>query len=650
MLDIICIIIRRRMHTAIDWSCTMNKKILVFAVASGLVFIASLYFVLSGIDPNWYTARDDGVITLSVARNLVDFGFIGTNPSGPIVEASSAPVQQFLYACLYWIARIGYLNYSTSQSYLSYFLIGALFFSFFRKRIYYSFGVALVSAYALSFFPSFIEWQSSGMENAITNLLFLLAVFLLYEMFSRGRVNYFYAIPLFLASISRIEDIYHIGPLLFIFAMSWLLRYKNYKGFAFFLTTIGVWLAFMTWHYLYFGQLLPNTAYAQDISVINRLQWLFTLDHEHLLQNYELSKTIYWKLGLWILPPAIILFLVSNKNWDNRLISLLCISLLITALFNPFFFGPTRIDSVRTTSFAPLFIMLLLSTWVYFIKSKSMALSMGGVVWMILLIGMSYANPYYLGWSTRGMDDVRREFVSLAKTNDINRPTIANPDLGVMTWSKQLNVVDLGLLGSPVMSHLQQSQAITDYIVKYAAPDFIEAHDYWVDRYCGSFLKEKSFNEKYIQHNSNYDMDKVCSLPVMQMPQIFWVRRAILKGSDSSERKFLDDLQKSLSTQRIAQEISNCMATEHENPQNCSYIARTVYRFIPELRRSQEFQDAYQLFSYPPDRALLIGWKNPQAYQVILKYIYKDIDKTLNYQPATFESDDSSRPFRRGNE
>lgn len=629
-----------------------KSKILILAIFSGSFFLFALYFKLSQIPLNWYVARDDGVITLSTARNLVDYGFIGVNPSGPIVEASSAPVQQFLYAGLYWMTHVGYLAYSRLQTYISYFAIGLLFFFFFRERPFRATFLSVIGALALSFFPSFYEWQASGMENAITNLLFLLSIFLLYETLKRGRINYLIGpAVLMLASLSRIEDIYHIGPLIFVFAIFWRIKHKNLNGFFLLGAFLALWLIFMLWRYYYFGQLLPNTAFAQDISVSDRLRWLFSLNIQHLYQSYLLSKKIFLHLGVWVGLIFFLVYLASEKNIGNNFLTLLCVSLIATALFNPFLFGPTRIDEVRTVSFVPLIMVLLIANWLYNAKSIRGSAFIGLALFPVVALAYTTTipKPYYLGWSTIGFDDVRKTFIKLAKNNNINRPTISNSDLGVITWHKQFNDVDLGMLGSPIVARLRNGPELLDYLLNYAEPDFIEAHGAWVGRFCDSIFLSKEFSDNYIQYNTDYNIKAICAQQWNKMPLIIWERKKILNSSSSAERKLLNDLQIKFSVKTVKDEISQCYSINSGNPKRCMYIARTVYRFLPEIRRAGEFDKVLALFKFAPDRALLNGWKNPQSFNIILNSVYNDIYKIPDYPPSKLIPDGKNKfppPFR----
>ena len=103
------------------------KKENLLSFFGGLIFVIIFIWGYSFIDNNWYEYRDDGVITMSVARNLVDAGFIGVGVSGPIVEASSSPMQIFVYALAYLLTGIDYIDFSYWQTTISTFLIGFIF-------------------------------------------------------------------------------------------------------------------------------------------------------------------------------------------------------------------------------------------------------------------------------------------------------------------------------------------------------------------------------------------------------------------------------------------------------------------------------------------------------------------------------------------
>ena len=167
-----------------------NKNNL-YSILGGVVFVVIFYYGYSSINSDWYEYRDDGVITMSHGKNLVDYGFIGVSPSGPKVEGHSAPVEFFVYTFLYKIFGITYATYSNLQTYLCTFLLGFFFIRFFKESKWVGILLSISSASILTFYPSFFEWHASGMENAITHVLFLLSAYIIVMFVIKEKINHY---------------------------------------------------------------------------------------------------------------------------------------------------------------------------------------------------------------------------------------------------------------------------------------------------------------------------------------------------------------------------------------------------------------------------------------------------------------------------
>lgn len=335
----------------------------------GLIFLAIFLLFYAAIDSNLYEYRDDGVITLSVGKNLVEYGFIGVSPSGPIVEASSSPLQTLLYALVYSVSGIDYATYSLWQTVLSTFFIGFILIKFFPEQPIAGLLFTILCAFSLTFAYPFFLWHGSGMENALTHLFFLASVCILFSFERTGSVNYWAASIVFAAAICRIDSIYHISALLALFSIYWYATKCSPKGFYFSLLVFSLWLAFQACRLLYFGDLLPNTAYAQSISVKERLSLLLSLDVSYLKQSAKLSIEILNAHFGWIVLP-IPLLLIKNRKMPTFVLSALTV-VIITSALNPFLFGAARIDHGRTTTQMALFVFsaFFITTFSFFSAS-----------------------------------------------------------------------------------------------------------------------------------------------------------------------------------------------------------------------------------------------------------------------------------------
>ena len=212
-----------------------------------------------------------------------------------------------------------------------------------------------------------------------------------------------------------------------------------------------------------------------------------------------------------------------------------------------------------------------------------------------------------------GFDEIRQDFKSLAAAHDIQRPLVANPDLGVMSWHKEFNILDLGMIGSPVMASLNNDPSVGDYVLDFAQPDFIESHGHWTRKYCDDLFLDPRFAARYRPAAPDITPADWCAEPAPR-PTI-WLRRAVERGAPGPERRFLDRLQQSPDPAIIKAEIDAC----GQGTDDCRYIMRTVFRFIPELRAQGTFEQVLSNFSNDVERAHLTGWADSSAPSLIAR-------------------------------
>ena len=464
-------------------SKTIHNRALRLCLIGGLIFLAAFYWRYGSIDNRLYHARDDAIITMSHAQNWVEYGFIGVNPSGDRVEGYSAPVQFFIYALAYAATGIGYNLFVHIQTVVCTFMLGALFILFFRHSWVYAIISTLLSAIVLSYYRPFLLWHASGMENAITHVLFLATIFILFHFARTGRITYGWSVIVFLAAISRIESIYYVAPLLAVFSIYWLIVSKTPRGVYFSLIVLGLWITFNLWRYIYFGDLYPNTAYAQDISLGARFDILTSSGREYIHEVISQSNQIFLKHGGYLLLAMwhlILLVFLFKCRVGGRILFLMLGTVVLTTYLAPFVFGPARLDFLRTAThmavatalaiaLAPY---LMLNAKRYFLRGAPILLIVGAaVVWI------TYVEPYGLCCSNIGFYPVHERFDQIALEESLPRPTVANPDLGRVSYHKQFNIVDLGYLGSPVMTKLKDSpELVNEYLFDFIAPDIIEIH------------------------------------------------------------------------------------------------------------------------------------------------------------------------------
>lgn len=621
--------VKRKLLEASKWLArhTLSKDML-FAVIAGMMVLLVFVFGYKHIPENFYEYRDDGIITMSHAKNLADYGVIGINPSGERVEGYSTPAQFLSYYILYSLTGLSFKTYSTLQTFLAAFLLGFIFIKFFKSNCYIGLILTLFSALLLIKNPSFLGWHGSGMENAITHVLFLAAVYLLYKMYHQEKINYYFAPILFLAAVARIESIYYILPLLIIFALSWYFTRNDMAGFKFLLAVLGFWAIFNGLRWLYFGDFLPNTAYGQNISLSARIGKL--LDFEP--KRYQVlagisSKIMHMHFGylVWLSLP--LLYFVKRSKELFLLIGLL-ICVIASSYLNPYIFGPSRIEVTRTTTHLAVFALLLAAVTIsrLCIKKHTYWILPLFIAAGLFFTGVNRVKPYYLGWEIHSFNAVRKEFRKIGRQHDIKRPTVCNVDLGVLSWHKEFNIVDLGRLGNPVVARLLKGgnkKALADYIFDLSAPDMIEMHGSPARSYYFLF-RDPRFKQLYTpvrQVRSPWLKKNAKKFP--EVKKGLWIRTAVMKGNPSRERLLMDKLQTELSLETIRDELA---FIANQNPsESYSYAARAVYRLIPELVEKGLYDDVVELFEKSNasafDLALLRGRNNSGWFKRMIAFL-----------------------------
>ena len=633
-----------------------GSRTLQLFLVGGLIFVFFFYWRYSNIPETLYQTRDDGVITMSHARNLVEYGFIGVNPSGGRVEGFSAPAQFWAYAAAYALTSVGYHTFAVAQTAVCAFLLGAVFILFFRESRLWAVAITALAGLLLSWHYSFLGWHGSGMENAITHVLFLAAALILFSFARNGRIVYPWAVVVFLASISRIDSIYYIGPALVIFSVWWWLTFRGLRqgmrGCWFSLAVVGLWVGYNLWRYVYFGDLTPNTAYAQEISAGGWLERWQEYGWEAVTLYDEFYRDIFVHHSVYILLAALPLLYFMRRSRVGLLMFAIIGGIVVTSVLSPFFFGEARFGSMRTTTHLAVFVALGLGLIIYRIKSRRIknrklllgmasALGVAGIVafsiytYTVDLYNMCCWSQYY--------EPLRQQFDRLAEREDLLRPTVSNPDLGVISWHKHFNAVDLGRLGSPVISKLHHNEAFypfSDYFFDYAAPDFIEIHGTtWSCMYYKSVLTHPELDQRYHTIGAMEYKQDLCNSRGVHLSGV-WVRADILRTSESAERKLIDTLSSNLSVDVLRRELGACQSVAGNN---CVYVARTAYRFLPEFRDAGLVDGLNEVFSASRtkdyDLYLINGYRDGQAHQKAIEFIVNDWIASVRRDEPVIRSD-----------
>ena len=115
----------------------------------------------------------------------------------------------------------------------------------------------------------------------------------------------------------------------------------------------------------------------------------------------------------------------------------------------------------------------------------------------------------------------------------------------------------------------------------------------------------------------------------------------MLEASDSRERRLIDDLQSDLRPERLAEELETCQS----NPlDQCVYVARTAYRFLPEFRERGHVDELNDIFlssrTKEFDLYLINGYKDGQLHEDAVIFVLNQyVDKAKDGSELIIQSD-----------
>ncbi|HKP58450.1 MAG TPA: hypothetical protein VJV78_17110 [Polyangiales bacterium] len=581
-------------------------------VLSGAAFLA-IFGYANPLPHDAYSYRDDAIITLSHARNLVDYGSIGVDGAGARVEGFSAPLQFWIFAGVYALTHCGYPAFLDWQTYVCTFLLGFAVVQLFRERWLLGVVCACAIAWSLAKAVRFIGWHGSGMENAYTHVLFSACVAAAWVSIESARVRW-YCAPLFvLACLTRIESVVHVAPLLVVWSLAFWYAHRSFGALRASGVVLACFAAYQLFRFLYFGDLRPNTALAEGIDVVARLRAFWRGDTDLQLRTAGLVRHIMSEhrgyLALFAMP---LLMLVPRRTGNVALVGML-VCLFASAIAHPVVFGPARLDPVRTTSHLALIAPLLIATqWMALPTLQARALSFAGLGLAIgLYAAVEPPAETFFCCPIGKADRIAEKCLQHAQTEGLTRPSLASPDLGKMSFKKSFLMFDLGRLGSPPLARLQDDQrAAANYLLELAQPDYVELHGGWTCEY-GFLQQDPRFAERYVLMPGMSKLRLKTSCRGIEAG--VWFRKDMAHDSGSAERKLVDDLSRTRDASRVAEELRRCKLQPGESA--CAYVSRSVYRFLPEIRRDAHGDELLALFTSRYDRGVL-ALRNPSKWYV----------------------------------
>lgn len=584
-------------------------------IIGGVIWMCVFYFFYAPIPDSLYQYRDDGVITLSHGKNLVDQGFLGVNPSGGRVEGFSSPLHVWTYVLVYGLTGWDWRRFMDFQTWMATFLIGGIWTAFFHPSRHWAWVYSLMGAVLCCRDMPFLLWHGSGMENPWMSLTMLAFLTWLRGSALSARQILMGVFLSWLAAYSRIESIMYVLPVL-VLGIGWA---PSAAKKVFWWTMGGfviLYSAYHCWRWQYFGTWLPHTALAQGKQFSDTWVKLLAGDRAYWETSLYAAAAIFIRKDAYIF---LLLLPFAGPAWKkpgNRVLLLALGWFFVAIHLHPFLFGPTRMDLTRAIAFfTPLgYLGVFILADALSLSNRLRLLAALMILFMLHPYLHYHQQPYEAGWAVETFEALERGALQYSRAYDFPRPLVASPDLGKISYGKQLNILDLGALGAPVLTRLKHDKALMrTFLYDYMAPDFIEIHQGWAAGYYGDLFFDSTFYAMY--HPVWEERDPWLEQHAAEWPQAkngYYFRKA-LANPGGAEIRLIARLQSKLDPTVVARELSR--AIDPDDPAAHQYVVRTVYRLLPEIRRAGLTADFVAAFAATPsaawDQALLSGATDP---------------------------------------
>ena len=644
---------------------------LTFFCSGGLWVLGSLFY-LSTISEEWWKYRDDSVIHLSQARNFSLFGTIGLS-AGDRVEAMSSPLNFAISWLIFGInPNISYQRYldifllltlialSVSMNHL---LVTAFKQKYVKYTIHVIVSNCLIFALTISSWTTF-GWLVSGMENILCVIVFL---FLLANLLNQRAKLYWRIILFTLLGVCRIELAVLIAPIL-LFTTFRLTKERKSKIYLV-SVPVSLWLLIHGNRFLYFGHLLPNTATAlnKNLSVLTVLflgvQYLVLFREIANKKNSAnqsknsinlVAQTGLAGLGIWRIDTSkysvmnnvvlifslvsifllVLIFQKTQKSaWQIQLLAL--VSLIPVNHY--FLFGPARLSAFRIVSIfvVPISTLLIIvfhrEISMVFKNNKKIVL---GIAFLIIVcISVSRLDkPRDLCCAISPSESyisAEAQKIFIRGNGRYPLPIVANPDLGKVSFSKDLMNVDLGLIGEPLLAKItiKFPELVDEYLLEIVAPDVIELHGHWNCVY-ENVLKNSKFGAEwrlswtgFVSQEMNPGTNKSCP---NNGEYSIWTRKI-----PQDERMLSQEIATG-AFQEFSKQIHRKVKFCRLELSNCEMVSRSIIRNKAKLIENGTLERTVKLLegtkSYEFESLRILqprGWDS-KALQYVHKILKKD--------------------------
>lgn len=449
-------------------------NLLVFRNKTLVLCLISAVYILGVIYCYNFTI-DDTYISLRYAENLANYGQLSFNPGEEPTEGYSNFLLVLIEALF---IKMGIGNVIQIPKFVG--IIAGILTIIFTYRTFNSLtvdkysSIGYIPAFAVAVSTPFVVWSIGGLETVLFTFLIVAAIYWSVISMNSFRYKHIFVSELFflIATLNRPEGILFWG-------LTWLYFALNYKKTNLFLRiksalpVILLFLGYLTWKYLYFGDFLPLTFYAKEINKSG-----FGTFFEGMYRFGFLMKINLNYIYLLLFIYSLIMSLVKKRT------NILYVNLLAVAyLFYEFSRGyATAMDDVFRfyVPFLPLFYIVSVSgMYAFFSRLRTPQYLRVTVILLCTMLVLQlafgvkdliYANNIDQNFGSRndnkhGLADYQREwygcYLSMGQWLKENVPadsTIVMSDVGIVPFTSELRVLDIYSLVTKEIVYLKNER------------------------------------------------------------------------------------------------------------------------------------------------------------------------------------------------
>jgi len=338
-------------------------------------------------------------------------------------------------------------------------------------------------------------------------------------------------------------------------------------------------------------------------------------------------------LGLWWwLAAAAALLTLAAFQGRTRLVHGLLLVPVLTGLGHILVFGPARLYGERVVTFVmvPLVVLVAASAlavdWSRFWSpslAEQVAIVAAGVVCCCAVTGwwMHRAEWHAEVGLCCDPSELTPRILAAADTlgerTGLPTPMVANPDIGLLSLGKTVDVTDLGLLGDPLLRSVWnrattegRTDVAVDYLNQFAVPDVVEVHGVWMCQYA-DWLASPEFGARYrkVWDDGWSQQFAATACPLVSgVGGGIWVRDDFDTAPGAAEVRLSRQLARSPTAARVRDALATCRERAPTEPSGCQYVTRSVRRNLAAFTAAGTLDRTRDLFrgvTGTYDRALL---------------------------------------------